>query len=352
MVGHLGRIWDVIEEHFQTQIVDDEQIKSGNNQVVKLHCRNGEFLIAKIYPRIQQDPRDRLGVEFGALSFLWKHGIRSIPQPLFADSEEGFAVYEFIPGTRIDINRIGVEDISAAVDFLGSLAPLKEKQDSAVLPIASEACFSGRSYLENIDKRVTMLESLDHETFLHAKARRFLDQDFIPFLKEVKEWYIKTLIEAGSRSTDELTFAQKTLSPSDFGFHNALRRDDGRLVFVDFEYFGWDDPAKMIVDFLHHPAMPMSQEMKKGFLNKVFEVFAQDGTLKDRIQAVYPILGLKWCLIMLNEFLPGSLARRKKANAELSIKDTLGIQLGKVQRKLDEIKVHLTHPNSLDGFLA
>ena len=42
----------------------------------------------------------------------------------------------------------------------------------------------------------------------------------------------------------ELLEQYRTLSPSDFGFHNALRTPAGTMVFLDFEYFGWDDPAK------------------------------------------------------------------------------------------------------------
>ena len=38
------------------------------------------------------------------------------------------------------------------------------------------------------------------------------------------------------------------ISPSDFGFHNALRTNTGP-VFFDFEFSGWDDPAKTIIDF-------------------------------------------------------------------------------------------------------
>jgi hypothetical protein len=30
---------------------------------------------------------------------------------------------------------------------------------------------------------------------------------------------------------------------------------DGTLAFVDFGNFGWDDPAKTIVDYLLHPGM-------------------------------------------------------------------------------------------------
>jgi hypothetical protein len=32
----------------------------------------------------------------------------------------------------------------------------------------------------------------------------------------------------------EIPRTERTLSPSDYGFHNALRRPDGTLVFLDF----------------------------------------------------------------------------------------------------------------------
>ena len=46
---------------------------------------------------------------------------------------------------------------------------------------------------------------------------------------------------------------QRTLSPSDFGFHNALLRGGREWVFLDFEYFGWDDPGQ---DRLRFSAAP------------------------------------------------------------------------------------------------
>jgi len=108
----------------------------------------------------------------------------------------------------------------------------------------------------------------------------------------------------------ELPRALRTLSPSDFGFHNAVRRPDGRLIFVDFEYFGWDDPAKMIVDFLLHPAMNLPEELKGRFVSGLLTHFDRGGFLPIRLAAVYPLFGLKWCLILLNEFVPDDFARR------------------------------------------
>ena len=42
------------------------------------------------------------------------------------------------------------------------------------------------------------------------------------------------------------------ISASDFGLHNAIMTERG-IVFFDFEFAGWDDPAKAIVDFLLQP---------------------------------------------------------------------------------------------------
>ena len=42
------------------------------------------------------------------------------------------------------------------------------------------------------------------------------------------------------------------MSPSDFGFHNVIKKDDF-LYFIDFEYAGLDDPVKLICDFYCQP---------------------------------------------------------------------------------------------------
>ena len=58
-----------------------------------------------------------------------------------------------------------------------------------------------------------------------------------------------------SRPETELAPQHRCLSPSDFGFHNALLRGRPGVpgardwVFLDFEYFGWDDPAKTVPIF-------------------------------------------------------------------------------------------------------
>ena len=43
--------------------------------------------------------------------------------------------------------------------------------------------------------------------------------------------------------TDAIDSNQCCILPGDFGFHNAIRTTKG-VKFIDFEFAGWDDPAK------------------------------------------------------------------------------------------------------------
>ena len=61
---------------------------------------------------------------------------------------------------------------------------------------------------------------------------------------------------------------EKSLSPSDFGFHNMLIDKNGRLRFIDFEYAGWDDPAKIICDFFCQPKFPVPMNWMDSFIEE------------------------------------------------------------------------------------
>src|SRR5439155_21002106 len=104
--------------------------------------------------------------------------------------------------------------------------------------------------------------SVDGDTAPFQELKDFVEGEFAPLLERVIPWSEARLQSGGMSFEKEIAADQRTLSPSDFGFHNALRQADGRIIFLDFEYFGWDDPAKMIADFLLHPAMELSAELK------------------------------------------------------------------------------------------
>jgi hypothetical protein len=309
-----------------------------NSQVYKLKCSDGRHYLAKVYYRHDEDSRDRAVAEFDGLTFLWQSGVRTIPEPLSADPILGFAIYEYIHGESIDSNTVTASDIDTAVDFLISLNRLTDHPGAAHLQPASEACFSVRAIMDNIQQRLERLFSLPDQGSIEAELARFLVGEIEPFFAHVKEWSRARLLELGLEPDWELPVAERTLSPSDFGFHNALRRVDGNLVFLDFEYFGWDDPAKMIVDFVLHPAMNLPLKLKRRYVHSLLDHFANMGNLSARLSAVYPLFGLKWCLILLNEFVPVDLARRDFAETEsLERGERLTQQLTKARKMLAQV---------------
>jgi hypothetical protein len=77
----------------------------------------------------------------------------------------------------------------------------------------------------------------------------------------------------------------------------------------------------MICDFLLHPAEPPAPALKRRFARGVLERLADLPGLRRRVEAVYPLFGLKWCLILLNEFLPAELRRRQFARPREADRD-------------------------------
>lgn len=312
-----------------------------NSKVFRVQGQSVIQFVAKFYFHHESDHRDRMGNEFRAYEFLQRHGITCVPKPIALDRANRVALFEYIEGDEIKPETVDRFTIDRAVDFLSLLKDLAgDGGAGAQLSAASEACFSIASILSTIDQR---LDSLAAAAETSPTLRQFLDTVLLPFKLRVEAWCFDRCARLGWNVDEELDFDLRTLSPSDFGFHNALRRPTGEMAFVDFEYFGWDDPAKTAVDFVLHPAMNLSLQHKIYFVAGMISHFSDDPRLKDRVQLVYPLFGLKWCCIFLNEFVAHHQARRNFADGdEGSQKKTHSRQLHKaknlVRRLNDDYK--------------
>jgi hypothetical protein len=137
---------------------------------------------------------------------------------------------------------------------------------------------------------------------------------------------------AGEEGRRRLPEDERILSPSDFGFHNALE-DGGTIRFFDFEYAGWDDPAKMVCDFFCQPRVPVPIAYWRDFTEGA-------GLRADairRAELLLPAYRLKWCCILLNDFLPEGRARREFAGGAAPDEARLASQLAKSRRALAAI---------------
>ena len=309
-----------------------------NSQVYQVTCGDEGRYVAKRYIRYRPDGQDSMDIEWATLQFLWEHGLRCVPKPVAVDRTQRCAIYEYVDGTSVEMETVTEADLDAAIHFLADLKVLAGHERSATFPPASEACFSPAAIEANLQARLERLAALpDEEGPFHA-LHAFLAQGFRPALASVVGWCRARLQPSGGAWTSELPAHRRTLSPSDFGFHNAIRRADGTLVFLDFEHFGWDDPAKMIADVLLHPAMPLAQAIRRSFTSKILSRFDAEAGLADRLALVYPLFGLKWCLILLNEFVPQELARRARATQDgMRVPELQFLQLSKSKRMLQRV---------------
>ena len=289
-----------------------------NSRIFKVQ-QSARSLAAKFYPDLAYDSRDRLGTEKRACEFLRTENCDSVLRVVSAAPELNVGIYEWIEGAKVlDIRD---NDIDQALEFVETLHRTCSSVSAVKLPFASEACLSEDDIWSQIDrKRLSLNKVLDNS----SELRTFLLKQFDPFVAELRE-IARSLFPRRDRFA-RLPANYQTLSASDFGFHNAIRTPNNSLKWIDLEYFGWDDPVKMIAEFIWHPGFQLSESQSARWKNGCMNIFSKDSDLIERFELHFPLYGVRWCLIVLNTFLQSergqhstSQARLEKAKSYLSL---------------------------------
>lgn len=329
-------IW---EEMLHADILSMEPLAKGrNSRVWRVTAATGQLFAAKEYFRSPHDPRDRLLTEWTALTFLHAHGIDCVPQAVACDHRTSRALYSFVEGESPLPCGHQATEVLPLVDFACQLYDMRHAGLTAQLPRASEACFSLKEIFLQLEHRFAYFASMPTPNAPSLACKQFVDDQLQPALKASIQHAHKAWATA---ALDEEQILSPTLlmpSPSDFGFHNALRQPNGTFCFVDFEYFGMDDPAKLLADVCLHPAMRLNAAQKTLFTERILQYIAPlDSTVALRFKVCLPLWRLKWCAILLNEFLPQQNARRAFAGAKPEQHCAkLQQQLAKAQLLLEE----------------
>jgi len=303
----LGDITDKEIKHI-TNLIYKKDIHSiekmngrGNSRLYKLLTSKGNIVL-KDYPDLLNDPRKRLETEVNAFNMV--ESFNKTPKVIAFDKSQNIAIYEWIKGSHI--SSVNNKHILEALRFINKIQNAKGKRSCE---LASEACLSVKHLLTQIDDRLNKLLLV-----VDQDLQNFLNTVFKPLLCQTEKWSCQHW--PSNNITNDLPISMQALSPSDFGFHNALL-EDNKLYFLDFEYFGRDDPVKLMADFVWHPGMDLSNDQKTKWLNGVFEIFIKDPNIHARFHAAWPLYGLRWSLILLNEFLNDGWQKRVYANNNL-----------------------------------
>ena len=309
----------------------------GNNRLYQVWDGQGQSFALKSYPPHHPDQHHRLRAEFRALKFMTDRQVTNTPQAFAADEERNFALYEWVEGQVVTSpTQADMDQVLAFVDQLIALSHTPQAQG---LSLAAEACLSGAEIVAQVQRRrARFAEVAGTEPALAA----FLADEFDPVAAQVIGGAQLSYDTLGWDFAAEIAPEQRVLSPSDFGFHNALKRPDGRLVFLDFEYFGWDDPVRLVADFLQHPGMTLSPDLLNRFETGAVAAFAaRDAGFTARFRWLFPVVGLRWCMILLNEFLPERWYRRQFAGIGDDRDTVIQRQLAKARHRLTAIKAYV-----------
>ena len=321
---------DIVDESMENV---EKILGRGNSTVYKIDVPGEKSYVLKHYPDQLVDNRPRLETEFKALQMLYEHGIKNVPQPIEKNYDLNLGLYEWINGKKVD--KPIVDDLDQAVQFAEKLYILSKQIDGNHIGIASEACLSAYELVSQIENRYSMLNAQNNE---HMELAIFLEEVFDPLWKKVKNE--STSLWPEESRMQNLPRNKQTLSSSDFGFHNCVKASDGSLTFLDFDYFGWDDPVKLTADFIWHPAMNLKIELKKKWNAAMLKLFSGDPYFEERLNAAMPLYGMRWALIVLNEFLPELAQKRRDADGskEYDLEKRQRIQFKKATQYCERVK--------------
>lgn len=329
-----------IERLVGQPVITIQSLQAGKNaRVLAFETRPGMKYVLKHYYNHPADHRTRLDTEIAAYRFLWHHGQRNIPKPICHCRASNMAIFEFIEGLNGRNRSVSIRDINNAMAFIRALRRISQKAPPDQFGAASEACFSFSELHRNLSLRIDQLMHGDPQDSVDLAMRDYLVSQLIPFFKATVKGDRTEQMSSTSTCYTPLPPRHRVLSPSDFGFHNAIQKKDGAFVYLDFEYFGWDDPAKLLSDFILHPGMAIRPSQQHYFAKHFFPIFPEDKDLRARFARVFAAYGIKWSLIMLNEFIPVNLGRR--CHARVGIPDPVVLktdQLQKSKQKLNEVK--------------
>lgn len=289
----------------------------GNNRVLRIDTDKGPLLL-KEYFRNPADPRDRLGTEFGFISFAMETGLESTPRPYALDEENGLAVYEFMEGRHANPEDIDETFIDQVLFFYAEINNRRRLPAASRLKLASEACFSLADHKKSLTRRLAVLEKVGEDSEVHSLMKEFLSKKLLPAADKALSLADDEFMRFGLGRDWKLGPQDARISPSDFGFHNAVLDKDNKLRFFDFEYAGWDDPVKMICDFFCQPSVPVPTEYFDYFVDAVVSDLSDPELHRRRVRLLYPVHRLKWCCLVLNEFLKTERERRRFAGVTVN----------------------------------
>lgn len=269
------------------------QLQGGiNNRVFRCGEAHNQWVI-KGYSPLELNQRDRMQAEVDFLRYSAKVAPNFTPELIHSDPELRCVVLEHLDGKPFPGGVTPPEEaVNTAVEFFRRLNAETEAAKRSIHMDAAEGFLSLTEHLDNVHFRLGGMEC----NHLPAEAKPEAERLLAILRSEIERVREITFSQiASGEIVDAISPDSRCVSPSDFGFHNAIQTCTG-VRFFDFEFAGWDDPAKSQIDFYLQPKVPT-----KSCLNFLFPT--SNGELP-RYFLMFKILQLKWYCIRLSFLKP------------------------------------------------
>lgn len=321
-----------LQEKLSFTVRDATEIQAGqNNRLFHVVSKEGNDLFVKFY---QKDNARRLQREFRAFSFLNSKGFTDVPKAHFKNLENNYAVYSFEKGISKKADEITKGDLDTILKFIVKLQEFIKNKIKTKFPLGKMACTTVQGNIDNINYRLKEHSRNKKSSQLHPEVARLL-QGIDP-QKAIHELLGETLANFETRLINyELKDDELRLSPIDFGPQNIIFRPNNTLCFVDFEYFGWDDPFKIVADFTNHDKnSQLASNKKEHFMKGYIKQKGLSKEAKKRLDLITKLNKIEWLTVYLGSVGPRIIKSRRFADTNFDEKAYISKQVKKFKIKL------------------
>lgn len=302
----------------------------GNNKIYKLITdSNDTFLYKKYFT----DDRNRMEREYGALQFLNKQGLTCLPNPIAKNIDENCALYTFIEGEDKNANLLNSKDVSQIVEFINvlqsfELSKINYKFEQSIMSTNSFSLFAN-NIIFRINKFLEYAKSAETSNIVtkfykKTSPHKIIMNELTRIQSQNSKLFSRCILPTDMK-----------LSPVDFGPHNMIFNEQ-YVNFIDFEYFGWDDPVKIIPNLIFHEGSNgMAENTKKEILDKYVSSSKLKNTVIDRLSVSLSLASLDWLSILLWGLTPEKISARLFSNPKLDVSKYQEEQISKIINRLE-----------------
>lgn len=282
-------IFDILKQNQFNNKITYNVIRSGrNNRVYEIHDGKKK-LILKLFDKSNFDSLKKIKREIAFYKHVNNIDIDCTAQLIDYSLKKYYILMTFINGNSL--NKFTYKNIYQFSIFILKINHFKKDYKFNAI----DSCFSINDHIKLINKKFNL--------FKEARKNNInLNNFFIEHLIPTKYKIIKNIRNYLSDVSINKQYKNNYLiiSPSDISIHNVIKSKK-KLYYFDFEYSGLDDPLKLVCDLFSHPDNNKNFEAinKKNFLTNMGIKHNQEEILK----LLLPLHKIKWCLIILNEFL-------------------------------------------------